>query len=98
MNSYGIADIDIKRVVRIHNRFLRNKFEEKMESLVDVSNASYKKSLEYLFYGVDPNFPEEIHNVVEEGFRNYGENREVGLSGYTPLVNSILGADSSRIS
>ena len=64
---------------------------------MDVSNASYKKSLEYLFYGVDPNFPDEIHNVVEEGFRSYAENREVGLSGYTPLVNSILGADSARI-
>jgi len=69
-----------------------------MESLVDVSNASYKKSLEYLFYGIDPNFPDEIHNVVEEGFRGFNENREVGLSGYTPLVNSILGADSARLS
>ena len=66
-----------------------------MESLVDVSNANYKKSLEYLFYGVDPNFPEEIHNVVEEGFRSWAENKEIGLSGYTPLVNSILGADSA---
>jgi len=97
MNEYGVTDIDIRRVVRIHNRFLRNKFEEKMESLVDVSNANYKKSLEYLFYGVDPNFPEEILNVLEEGFRPFNENRELGLCGYTPLVNSILGADSGRI-
>lgn len=69
-----------------------------MESLVDVSNANYKKSLEYLFYGVDPNYPEEILNVIEEGFRPYNDNKEVGLCGYTPLVNSILGADSARIS
>jgi hypothetical protein len=97
MVQYGVGDIDIRRVVRIHNRFLRNKFEEKMESLVDVSNANYKKSLEYLFYGVDPNFPDEIFNVVEEGFRSFSENKELGLSGYTPLVNSILGADSARV-
>lgn len=56
MTQYGIKDIEIKRVVRIHNKFIRNKFEEKMESLVDVSNQNHKKSLEYLFYGVDPNF------------------------------------------
>lgn len=56
MAKYGISDISIRRVVRIHNKFIRNKFEEKMESLVDVSNQSHKKSLEYLFYGVDPNF------------------------------------------
>ncbi len=38
MAGFKIQDLEIKRVVRIHNRFLRNKFEEKMESLVDVSN------------------------------------------------------------
>lgn len=69
MAKYGISDISIRRVVRIHNKFIRNKFEEKMESLVDVSNQSHKKSLEYLFYGVDPNFQSEIYNVIEEGFR-----------------------------
>ncbi|CAK56731.1 unnamed protein product (macronuclear) [Paramecium tetraurelia] len=97
MAQYGIKDIQIKRVVRIHNKFIRNKFEEKMESLVDVSNQSHKKSLEYLFYGVDPNFQSEIYNVIEEGFRGCQESKQIGLSAYTPLVNSILGADASRI-
>ncbi|KAL4442869.1 hypothetical protein ABPG74_010758 [Tetrahymena malaccensis] len=97
MIGYGIQDLQIKRVVRIHNRFLRNKFEEKMESLVDVSNSNYKKSLEYLFYGVDPNTPQEIYHVLEEGFRPYNECKQLGLCGYTPLVNSILGADSARL-
>lgn len=73
MSHLDVIDIDVKRVVRIHNRFLRNKFEEKMESLVDVSNSNYKKSLEYLFYGVDPLFPNEIYNVIEEGFRPFNE-------------------------
>lgn len=75
MQQYGIKDIEIKRVVRIHNKFIRNKFEEKMESLVDVSNQNHKKSLEYLFYGVDPNFSTEIQNVIEEGFRPYNVSR-----------------------
>ena len=29
-----IADINIRRVIRIHNRFLKNKFEEKMEVIL----------------------------------------------------------------
>jgi hypothetical protein len=70
LSHIGIQDIQIKRVVRIHNRFLRNKFEDKMESLVDVSSQNYKKSLEYLFYGTDPNAPQEIYRVIEEGFRS----------------------------
>ena len=97
MSSLDVVDIDVRRVVRIHNRFLRNKFEEKMETLVDVSNTNYKKSLEYLFYGVDPLFPNEIYNVIEEGFRPYNDCMQIGLCGFTPLVNSILGADSARI-
>jgi hypothetical protein len=68
-----------------------------MESLVDVSTSSYKKSLEYLFYGIDPNAPSEIYHVIEEGFRTQGENQQCELSPYTPLVDSILGADSARL-
>ena len=70
MAAIGIKDIEVKRVVRIHNRFLRNKFEEKLESLVDVTNNNYKKSLEYLFYGIDPKAPQEIFHILEEGFRS----------------------------
>ena len=51
MLGYDIKDINIKRVIRIHNKFLRNKFEEKTESLIDVSNNFHKKYLDYLFYG-----------------------------------------------
>lgn len=49
MNQYGIVGVNIKRVTRIHNRFLRNRFEESLEQLVDLSDISYKRSLEYLF-------------------------------------------------
>jgi hypothetical protein len=31
MKEFGILDINITRVTRIHNRFLRNRFEERLE-------------------------------------------------------------------
>lgn len=65
--------------------------------MVDVSNSNYKKSLEYLFYGIDPASPQEIYHVMEEGFRSFSENIQMKLCGFTPLVNSILGADSARL-
>jgi alpha-mannosidase len=46
MSKFGIADVIITRVTRIHNRFLRNRFEENLEQLVDLSDPSYKRSLE----------------------------------------------------
>ena len=36
LDAYGISGIHIPKVVRIHNRFLKNKFEEKMEMLADI--------------------------------------------------------------
>lgn len=59
MEAFGIIGINVSRVTRIHNRFLRNRFEERLEQMVDLSDspAAYKRSLEYLFYGVDPADP-----------------------------------------
>lgn len=69
MKFFGITGINVTRVTRIHNRFLRNRFEEKLEQLVDLSDVSYKRSLEYLFYGLDPHLPNEMQRAMEEGFR-----------------------------
>ena len=38
MKHFGIIGINVTRVTRIHNRFLRNRFEEKLEQLVDLSD------------------------------------------------------------
>ena len=70
MKTFGIIGINVTRVTRIHNRFLRNRFEEKLEQLVDLSDNQYKRSLEYLFYGVNPTAPKEIYRAMEEGFRS----------------------------
>ena len=70
MAEFNITDIEIKRIIRIHNRFLKNKFEDRLESLVDVSNSNYKKAVEYLFYGIDPKAPQEIFRILEEGYRS----------------------------
>lgn len=97
MSTYEITDINVQRVIRIHNRFLRTKFEEMMESQVDISNPNYKKSLEYLFYGHNIKFPNEILHIIEEGFRPPDEALSMGLCPYPQLVNSILGADAPRL-
>ena len=92
-----ISGINIKRVIRIHNRFLKNKFEEKMEVLADITNINSRKQLEYLFYGVDPNVPSELEHVIEEGFRPTEEAKKLGICPFVPLFNSILCADRPRI-
>ena len=97
MKTFGIIGISVTRVTRIHNRYLRNRFEDRLESLVDLSDNSYKRSLEYLFYGSNPMAPTEIHRAMEEGFRSSSEYEEAGLPGCVSLVNSVASAETARI-
>lgn len=85
------------RVTRIHNRFLRNRFEDKLEQLVDLTDVSYKRNLEYLFYGLNPQAPKEMHKAMEEGFRNYQEYLDAGMPGCVSLVNSVASAEIPRV-
>ena len=97
MGKYSIDAINVTRVTRIHNRFLRNRFEEKLEHLVDLSTDSYKKKLEYLFYGIDPKINGEVFRVMEEGFKQVNDYPRDGMPPCIPLVNSVQSADSARI-
>lgn len=58
---------------RIHNRWLRNRFERQLASQVDTSDGSYKRSMEYLFYGEHPVSLGEMNRIVELGFRSASE-------------------------
>ena len=84
-------------VPEVLNDPLEPRLEEKLEQLVDLSDNQYKRSLEYLFYGVNPAAPKEIHRAMEEGFRSYGEYLDAGLPGCISLVNSVASAEIARI-
>jgi hypothetical protein len=83
--------------LRIHNRFLRNRFEERIECYLDQSKPNYKKSFEYLFYGADSTHPNEIWKILENGYRSPEECEDIGICKFAPLVNSVLAADMSRL-
>ena len=44
--AFGIDALSVTRVTRIHNRQLRNGFEERLESMVNTTDLGYKRSLE----------------------------------------------------
>ena len=85
------------RVTRIHNRFLRNRFEDQLDALVDTNDNAYKRSLEYLFYGENPKLPGELKLAVEDGFRNPADYAALGLDGAVCLTNSVSLADLPRV-
>lgn len=97
LSEYSIADINVNRVIRIHNRFQRNKFEEKAEQHLDMSKPGFKKSFEYLFIGMHPERSEEFHQLVKNGHSTKEENLKCGRMPFGGLHNTVPGADLHRI-
>ncbi|KAM4690503.1 leucine-rich repeat-containing protein 9, partial [Rhinophrynus dorsalis] len=74
--AFGISGVKINRIVRVHNRILRLKFDEKLQDFMDNEELgapmNSKKKFEYLFYMFDPKFPvekKELLQVLEDGFK-----------------------------
>ncbi|XP_044128325.1 leucine-rich repeat-containing protein 9 [Bufo gargarizans] len=76
IKTLGITGVKINRIVRVHNRILRFRFEERLQDHLDdeddAAAASYKRKLEYLFYTLDPGISAEKNNllqILEDGFK-----------------------------
>ncbi|XP_030069714.1 leucine-rich repeat-containing protein 9 isoform X1 [Microcaecilia unicolor] len=69
---YGVTGVKIKRITRVNNRILRQKFDERFQAFFDKEEinmpewssekrgnftGTYRRMLEYLFYIFDPNVP-----------------------------------------
>ncbi|MEE6494039.1 hypothetical protein FKM82_017005 [Ascaphus truei] len=74
--AFGISGVKINRIIRVHNRILRLKFEDKLQDYMDnediCASENYRTMLEYLFYIFDPKFPvekRELLHVLEDGFK-----------------------------
>ena len=96
--AYGVGDIRVNRVTRIHNRFLRNRFDAAMEDLMRKNNIAPgggKRQLEYLFFGEEPKLTKvslsgnELLRVADQGLRTAREFRRLGLDEAIKLSNSV---------
>jgi len=88
----NVGGIRMHRVTRIHNRFLRNRFEERVEEFC-ASNGddkdSGRRALEYLFAGEYEELESELRRVTEYGFRHVKDLAELGLGDSVMLSNSL---------
>ncbi|XP_075874195.1 leucine-rich repeat-containing protein 9 isoform X2 [Nelusetta ayraudi] len=101
---YGVTGIKINRIISIHNRALRLRFEDKLHSILyreesDSILKSYKRHLEHLFYVSDPetNEKEEIMRIIEEGFKENEQHSVLATDGAVPFSNSLSEAEQPRI-
>ncbi|XP_062326280.1 leucine-rich repeat-containing protein 9 [Osmerus eperlanus] len=102
---HGITGIKINRIIRIHNRALRLRFEDKLHTLLAreesaMFSQNYKRWLEYLFYVADPestNEKNEVFYIPEDGFKTPEMYKALGRERAVPLSNSLSVSDRARI-
>ncbi|XP_061469286.1 leucine-rich repeat-containing protein 9 isoform X2 [Rhineura floridana] len=100
--AYGITGVKVNRVIRLHNRILRLRFEEKFQFFLDKEDLNesinYRKMLEYLFYVSPPDVPlkkNQLIQILEEGFQ---ETKKVpGSKEGILLSNSLSICECPRI-
>lgn len=84
-------------MTRIHNRYQHQRFERRLASLSDATEAQVKRYVEHLFVGEHPALPDEVGRVVREGFRPAAETAALGLDGAVRLANCVNLADAARL-
>ncbi|XP_067277190.1 leucine-rich repeat-containing protein 9 isoform X1 [Pseudorasbora parva] len=100
-----ITGIKINRIIRIHNRALRQRFQDKVHSLLCRRESSpfsqnYKCCMEYLFYVPDPEHScesDEILQIPEKGFKTADAYKALGRERAVPLSNSVSVSDRLRM-
>jgi Leucine-rich repeat (LRR) protein len=82
----------VTRVARIHNRLLRTRFEEKLESLVDTNEGQYKRNIDYLFYSGN-----DLLDIIVQGFKSPSDYAKQGGPCCIPLSYSLDTAETDRV-
>ncbi|KAG1679410.1 hypothetical protein FOA52_007701 [Chlamydomonas sp. UWO 241] len=97
LEVFGVRGAAVLSVTRVHNRWLRGRFDRRLVDMVDMSDPTYKRSLEYLFVGEHPALEGELDRVVEHGFRSTDSLAAAGLDGAVMLSNSVYLAEATRL-
>ncbi|MBN3307733.1 LRRC9 protein, partial [Amia calva] len=103
--AFGVSGIKINRILRVHNRALRLRFEDQLHALLAGEESSvfaqnYKRWLDYLFYVPDPECAgeeEELRRIPEHGFLATDSYKALGRERAVPLANSLSLCERPRM-
>uniref|UniRef100_G3U8Y1 Leucine rich repeat containing 9 n=1 Tax=Loxodonta africana TaxID=9785 RepID=G3U8Y1_LOXAF len=102
---YGITGVKVKRVVKVNNRILRLKFEDKFQKFLDnedmnIFTKSYRKMLECLFCVFDPEVTvkkKHLLQTLEKGFKDSETSKLPLRKEAVILTNSLSLCECPRI-
>ncbi|XP_069888543.1 leucine-rich repeat-containing protein 9 [Dipodomys merriami] len=101
--AYGITGVKVKRVIKVNNRILRLKFEEKFQSFIDRADLhnskNHQKMLECLFYVFDPEVTvkkKQLLQILEKGFKDSDASKLLPTKEAVILANSLSVCECPR--
>ncbi|XP_035117932.2 leucine-rich repeat-containing protein 9 isoform X6 [Callithrix jacchus] len=101
---YGITGVKVKRVIKVNNRILRLKFEEKFQKFLENEDMhdseSHRRMLECLFYVFDPEVTvkkEHLLQILEKGFKESETSKLPLKKEAVILCNSLSISECPRI-
>ncbi|XP_055989754.1 leucine-rich repeat-containing protein 9 [Sorex fumeus] len=102
--TYGIMGVKVKRIIKINNRILRLKFEEKFQKFLDNEDIHHsencEKMLECLFYVFDPESTvkkKHLLQILEKGFKDSETTKIFHKNEAVILTNSLGICECPRI-
>ncbi|XP_036887666.1 leucine-rich repeat-containing protein 9 [Sturnira hondurensis] len=102
--TYGITGVKVKRIIKVNNRILRLKFEDKFQKFLDNEDMhdseSYQKMLECLFYVFDPEVTmkkKHLLQIIEKGFKDNETTKLPLRKEAVILTNSLSICECPRI-
>ncbi|XP_059550718.1 leucine-rich repeat-containing protein 9 [Myotis daubentonii] len=102
--TYGITGVKVKRVIKVNNRILRLKFEDKFQTFLDNEeihdSESHRKMLECLFYVFDPEVAlkkKHLLQILEKGFKDNETSKLPLRKEAVTLANSLSMCECPRI-
>ncbi|KAM4853660.1 leucine-rich repeat-containing protein 9 isoform 3-T5 [Thomomys bottae] len=102
--AYGITGVKVKRVIKVNNRILRLKFEEKFQKFLDHEDMhnpeNYQKMLECLFYVFDPQITvkkTQLLHILEKGFKDTEASKLPPTKEAVVLANNLSMCECPRI-
>ncbi|XP_075387944.1 leucine-rich repeat-containing protein 9 [Tenrec ecaudatus] len=101
---YGITGVKVKRVIKVNNRILRLKFEEKFQKFLDSEDMhdseSHRKMMECLFYIFEPDIimkRKHLLHILEKGFKENEASKLPLKREAVILTNSLSLCECPRI-
>ncbi|XP_050653733.1 leucine-rich repeat-containing protein 9 isoform X4 [Macaca thibetana thibetana] len=100
--TYGITGVKVKRIIKVNNRILRLKFEEKFQKFLENEDMhdseSYRRMLECLFYVFDPEVTvkkKHLLQILEKGFKE-SETSKVKSPSLFSVFNNVILEESKK--